>query len=639
MSVGARQAGRGIRRGTLALSMSLSLYACAGLGGAEGTAGSVDAGDGADGADGLGDSGAITGLDAGGLDADGAPDELGYDLGAGGAAPGVGLFEGRSSDADDVCFDGIDNDGNGLLDCAEDSCASLVACCVGDGSCCLQTLQSTLPPVLDFECLGDPAACLSALGATPFGSPFFRGAGLAPGGDGAGEDGIVLEPPVDLRSHRVQIDASLGGASACADTCLEGVGVSFSAAETFVDAMDVPIVAGLVLSGARAEISLVVHDAVIARRPFDPASSYRLILQPDGQVHALEGSIEWGSASFEPSVARLIVHGHSRNPDLSVAESARVRSLSLSVDVCDIPERWSEPEPIVSRAGSAGLVALAGIGRPTLGYDGLDRATVAFARGGEIFLAKRPGLDPSELTLTGALDNPALSAGRDHDRDGLEDPCLLWDPVQARWVLFYIGLRAGLRQLGRAEAAETDAIFTPDPSAVLLPEAGAELGWARPSAVIHPDGNWILLLEAIDSAGVRRPRFFLSADAGHSFTPIAGSGLEAALDPPPDSALRFASDEIGEMSLIIHHGLYQLYYARRLGTRWSIGLLVSADLRSWRHLAEGEPVLLPSARSEESVGVRGPALGLRGELLELFYLGDDGLTTRLMRRSRAALDR
>ena len=85
-----------------------------------------------------------------------------------------------------ACFDGLDNDDDGTLDCAEAECGVRAECCVGSAECCS---GATRLSTLTVECEDGPAsACDSLEGLTLFGAPTIERTGLVPQG-GAGHGG------------------------------------------------------------------------------------------------------------------------------------------------------------------------------------------------------------------------------------------------------------------------------------------------------------------------------------------------------------------------------------------------------------------------------------------------------------------
>jgi hypothetical protein len=85
--------------------------------------------------------------------------------------------------------------------------------------------------------------------------------------------------------------------------------------------------------------------------------------------------------------------------------------------------------------------------------------------------------------------------------------------------------------------------------------------------------------------------------------------------------------------LIIHNSAYQLYYARRTGTRWSVELAVSDELLVWRSIGD---VLGGSDEDFDSLGARSPDALSQPDRIDIVYSGQDGVSFRLGAASRAA---
>ncbi|MDH5491847.1 MAG: hypothetical protein OEY14_07830, partial [Myxococcales bacterium] len=79
------------------------------------------------------EAGSIPTADAGDLDASDPSETTGYRFGPSAA---FGVTEGETDQSVASCYDGVDNDGVGGLDCGDPSCQALGACCAGSGLCC-----------------------------------------------------------------------------------------------------------------------------------------------------------------------------------------------------------------------------------------------------------------------------------------------------------------------------------------------------------------------------------------------------------------------------------------------------------------------------------------------------------------------
>lgn len=607
----------------------------------------------ADGGRGLADSSPPPTVDADAsvIDSGPEPEATGYPatMGGTGMVPGgVGDDFERNGDSSFACYDGLDNDGDSVADCADDGCAPLHSCCVGDGDCCFTAPGPTPPTGLVFAGCGPTVAdCFDAGAATSFGSPspFLADDGFAPGGDGSFDSGIVFEQPLDLTSHRVVLAARFGAATDCGGGCLEGVGVSLTADTDLGDESHVRVLAGLLASGSRGDVALLLSDTVVTRWAHGGDEEvWSLIVRPTGEVSVLRNGVPAeGGAGVVPPIrgARVAVHGHSRNPTADPPPGTRLLSLDVSASLCDMPTGWGPRSDIILRASSAGEITPPVLDDVSLGYDGAGRATVALGDGEAIFLAKRPGVVTTELTLTDVLVNPALVGARPHDVNGVFDPELIWDG--AGWVLLYGGEARGdvvdeveapgMRSIGRATAEMSASTFTADDDAVLDPSTYGVLGFDQPTVAVHSDGTWVMVVRTELPSGELELWAFLSNDQGQSFRRVDGVGLGAALRRGQGSP--FDADEVAQPSLAIHGGAYRLYFAQRTGARWAIGLVVSDELIAWRHPTDGAPVLLGEGDSER-VGVASPSVFVMGETVELYYLGLDGVGSAVRRTERVA---
>ncbi len=267
---------------------------------------------------------------------------------------------------------------------------------------------------------------------------------------------------------------------------------------------------------------------------------------------------------------------------------------------------------------------------------------IAYSLDTELFWARRSN-DPSEAQLIET--GPALAPLYPYEALGLRDPELVWDG--SLWHLFYTAEDAnGLRHIGHATAAADALLFTaaPVPSLSPLPswpEPGrAEvlehlaqtgvIGFDAPT-VYHREGLWVLVVRA------------LLADSGSELRAYYATGLSEAFNedwaPLPATELarltgmELPTEELTDPSLIVHNGAYQLYYARRRGTRWAIELLSSDDLVAWRSLGE---VLSGSGAGFDALGVRGPDALSEGERVQLLFQGHDGIAFSLGFSSRPA---
>jgi len=83
----------------------------------------------------------------------------------------------------------------------------------------------------------------------------------------------------------------------------------------------------------------------------------------------------------------------------------------------------------------------------------------------------------------------------------------------------------------------------------------------------------------------------------------------------------------------VHNSAYQLYYARRTGTRWAVELATSDELLLWRPLGEA---IGASGEGFDSLGARGPDAQSLNDRIEMIYMGQDGVSFELGIASRSA---
>jgi hypothetical protein len=155
---------------------------------------------------------------------------------------------------------------------------------------------------------------------------------------------------------------------------------------------------------------------------------------------------------------------------------------------------------------------------------------------------------------------------------------------------------------------------------------GDVVSYDAPS-VVYRDGVWLLVVRATLSSGATELHAFYTNNLDMGWTRVINGGLEelTRVDDP-------ASD-ITDPSLIIHNSAYQLYYARRTGTRWAVELAVSDELLLWRPMGE---VLGGSNEGFDSLGVRSPDAISQPDRIDMVYSGQDGVSFRLGTAYRAA---
>ncbi len=298
----------------------------------------------------------------------GAGDPSEGSAGAGGAAEGAGGAAGRASPTDGLqvlspelfadperiplaldadaqqSYFALARDCYQGAGCGVEACEALAACCVGSGRCCSAVDSPALPALIDFRsCAGlDVQSCAQDHGtvAVPFGpdAPLLSGRGLMANGTLFTDGGAVLGAPVDLAAHRVDVAVRFTLPEQCGSSCLESAGISWTNGDPslrFENGL------GLVLSGARREMRLLIGDTAVAS--FSAGSSgtvWMLSVEPDGHVEVRRDGELQTRRPVEVSQlrqARLAVFGRNSN---EAPQAAAIATLSLEQSLCDMPSAW-----------------------------------------------------------------------------------------------------------------------------------------------------------------------------------------------------------------------------------------------------------------------------------------------------------
>ena len=508
--------------------------------------------------------------------------------------------------------------------CTNPECTSLAACCIENASCCSRELNPLLPPAIDFAAcdgLGVAACAQDAVStSSTFGpeEPTITARGLIPGGDLSADGGAIVGEPVDLATRTLDLTVQFGRPVGCGPSCLESVGVTLteSSPSAFVDAE-----LGLLLSGARDEVNLMIGGNVAESfAAQSDGARWGLSASPNGTVVVRRDGVELTERTFDPDrlrSARLVVFGRNLSEP---ARSATVTSLETVVSLCDVPRAWEVRAPVTILDGGQEVPAESFGRQPSIETDGLQ-TRIAYAIEGEIAWGLQQEGAPEEFELSEL--GQALVPTEAHDSGGAQDPELVWDGAQ--WHLFYTAEDdRGLRTIGHATAGPSDSTFVADDVPTLV---GVEVNLESPT-VHFRDGLWILIARAVQlSDGATELQAYYATDLGVGWSRIGGGQLELltrVTDP---------TEEIAEPSLIVHNSAYQLYYARRVGTRWAVELLSSDEMLLWRSLGQ---VLAEGEASFDSLGARAPDALSEGNRIDLAYEGQDGISFRLGLASRPA---
>lgn len=510
--------------------------------------------------------------------------------------------------------------------CGEPECAVFASCCVGTGSCCVPVTNPSLPELTDLgSCAGQSiGACAATFGVSlvPFGpgDPSLTSRGLVPGGDATSEAGVIVGGSVDLGANRIELEVELTLPLNCGPSCLESAGVAFSGESpgALVDAG-----LGLLLSGSRNEVNLMVGNAVADTYAVPNGSTvWTLVASPQGRVEVLRDGQRVGTHSFSSGALRdasLVVFGRNLNP---AGQNAAVRSLRVASAVCDEPSAWESRNELTITDDFGMPLPEDRFGQaPAIGGDGSE-LRVAYEIDAQVFWGRALGPGSVELIDTA----PAIAPAHAHDAQGVFQPELVFDGTT--WHAFYTARdQSGTGSIGHGTAEPLAASFTTDPGPTLAPTAD-EVSLDSPT-VHFRDGLWVLVVRATLADGETELRAYYATELGSGWARIGGGNLEALT----------RSADVGSAvtgpSLIVHDSAYQLYVARREGTRWSIDILVSDELLVWRSagLALGA-----SSDSEafDSVGARAPDAISLTDRVDVVYEGQDGVSFVLGRATRQA---
>lgn len=566
---------------------------CAGA--ASDDAGRADTDSGTD--SGVGDDGATPTTD-GGLDDAGSPPPfdglLADDMGELDPSTGEdGLFAGGDARNNATCYDDLDNNDDGVIDCDVSSCQSLNACCIGSASCC-----ETPTPVVDLGCGATADTCIP--GSTVFGTPepFVDEGMLALGGDDRFDSGVLGSERFDLSTESAVIDVTFQHAQCESGFCLESAAVGWTqqtemSASEHVD----PIVA---LHSARGWVQIRVGDVVVDRIAVENASElYTLTLRTDGTGTVTRGETVREFTYSPVDGARVIAWGHSRNPSatLEPGESrARIASLSVSRALCENPQAWSTRRmPSLPDLGDVRRVSTA---------QASETWVLAVTEEGDEFMFREMG---EELEALHAPDVDPLKPG---EAERIVDAALVAEDGVVR--LYAIIEHEEVATLVGADwnmsNTSWDLSITPEALSLPLNVTGLSL--------LQHRGHLILVGET-------------------------ASGLELYIRQPGgtwvtvESDLNAATMGASHPSLIVHGNAYELHYAHRVGARWRVGLAASDELISWRSV---ERDALQAGDDFDRVGARAPAALSHPNSIRLYYVGMDGVSQRLGVTNRRAAD-
>ena len=508
--------------------------------------------------------------------------------------------------------------------CGEAECGAFASCCVNTGACCAPVLDAApLPATLDFRaCAGmDVSDCAQSNGtnALSFGElePVLNARGLVPNGTAEAEGGAVIGEPVNLASQRVELNVQFALPVGCDGTCLESAGVAFTGSEpgTFVDAA-----VGLLLSGSRGLVNVMIGNEVADSFFAGPGSSkWRLVLSPGGSAQLFRDTVPQGRYTFDANAlrqAQLVAFGRNLG---NTADSAAIAAIQVELAYCDNPQAWSERQPLSVSIGVDDFPRHAFGAGPSIVDLGQSKQ-VAYALDGEIYAGEL--VTPNEVFV--AEPSAVLAPTEPFEAMGVHDPELVWDGNNL-FVFYTARDESGAGSIRVAMGERSLAQLSKDEAPVLEP-AGDIVSYDAPT-VSYRNGLWVLVARAAFSSGVTELHAFYTSALGTGWARVVNGGLEQL------TRVVGATSEITEPSLMVHNSAYQLYYAHRIGTRWSVELLVSDELLLWRAMGD---VLGDSDEAFDSLGARSPDVISGPDRIDIVYSGQDGVAFRLGTASRAA---
>lgn len=555
-----------------------------------------------------------------------------------------------------ACFDGIDNDLAAGADCSDARCAAAAICCVGVASaaCC-----GAPTPVLDWsadECASGPIeACASslALGA-PFGlpRPVIEGGGIVANGGPAADSGMVLGRRVAPGNHIVTLTARLAAPLGC-EGCVDGIGVGLIEERASEDPRITPVVA-IHVSGSRGEVSLVAGNTTLwhAALPDAEPHAYTLSITPAGAISirsdhapALLGE---GEVSLPTGELAVAIYGRRTNRSASDPPGARLLGLELEEASCDMPGALER-----NVAGLRTPIGAQFAGRahaPSVGVRPDDGSRLAFAASGAIWMARPDGVGGWEVPAGSGpvlrhdgpsplvFDHPSLIAIADHHWALFVS---VRDPASGRSRIQVVEGGAGFEERFDPRALRDALIEMPrgivemdGPSAFL---EGTELRLVARARTEAGDSQIVLLSAPLDTDGSISAAFAPEASVcGTGCANVAHGGDQPLHVPRHGEDAAFDRDEVAAPALIrTSDGVYRLYYAGRLGTRWSIGMLVSMDLRFFRDPL-GRAVLRGSGSGKDALSVGDPEPVLDAERgIVLLHTGYDGAQSHVLAAAQA----
>lgn len=534
-----------------------------------------------------------------------------------------------------ACFNLVDDDDDGTLDCSEASClAAQPLCCVGstDSLCCTssRTVGWTASDCEGVPCLAwDGASLVPSLGTV-------RSAGecstavFAPVGSASDIGALVIPEPLDLAASHVAVHARLGASGPTRETAAAGFGVFEGEGP---DALARPLVAVLV-SATDREMRVLQGDRTVYSEAFEAACGtlFALQLDPSGAFVVTREGMPVFDGDFEATRdARVAAFGRQPNPGEG-APLAWVEGLGIETRACEV---------LAPAAGDAALVLASdhdvrgvSVFPETAGSSDLD--TIVAADGQLYWMDVRS--DGRLVTGSSDLFVHVYQTTTWGDAFAIVDDVDVWvDTAGVHRVLLAVApSESAPRSIAMAEwqpsSDGTRGAFT-EPRIVLAPGTLGAVSVDGPSGFsLGGSDRFVFRARFADGHSELRLATLGTAEDGATpdTTPSSlGSDGEVVEGPlhsnRADDAMAFDRDELAEPEVFVTSGAIRVLYAGRRGTRWSIGsLVVSADLAYSAPTSDGV-IVGPSESGFDALGARSPSLVRGSDTTYLYFAGTDGV--------------
>lgn len=562
-----------------------------------------------------------------------------------GAEPPDTGSDGRATEAAGVgytsCYDGLDNDEDNVIDCADDTCAPLGMCRVGSGRACRAEPQ--IP--LDFGGCTDADSCpaLASSGAvTVFGSPapWVAGGRFHPGGNDF-DSGALFTDVVDLRAETIVLEGDFH-APTCDPgvACVETVALGLTAQAALGSRDRVEPVVALALASARNEMQVVVGATVVAQYAFDEAiPTWSLELRPTGEIFVANDGAAKNERplAFAPIAgAHAVAYGRNRNAPPDSPTGASLSRIVVDRGLCDMPAAWVTRDPISLELAVSGAPSSFARARGVSVARVADTLYLVFERESaegqsELVAAFETSAGPTHFREVRDATMPILAASSEPNAVALHDPELVHDG--ARYHLFYtVEQPDGRRRIGHATGDALDALGV-TPAAVDPVLWDDILSVEMPTVARTPTGFVLVARTAHTDGATRLTTFVGTLESGllrHRGSTLGDLTARAATA----TGATFDAEEIASPSLVTVGSTFFLYYSGRRGTRYGLGLYASEDFVTFRDVTASGPLLTGRAGQADALGPVDSDVMVEGDLVTLFYAGDDGASSVLVRASR-----